>query len=251
MAALPLELLRLPGVRRVEDVPEAQRVLAAGIPELDSILPDGGFPKGAVSEFSVRGGSALATSLALAACRTAAEEAARRGGEVPWCAFVDPSRTLHGPGVESAGVELSRLLIVQPPLTALERTAIRLVESHAFAVVIVDTLGALGASLGVSLATWPRVVRRLALAAEASGTSVLMVTDAEVSRPLPLPVALRLDLERLSVDRLSVRIAKERRGRVSGPHRIVWGKARAKVLARPEGIAGSRWPRSPNIAGGR
>lgn len=232
MAPVALDLQHLPGIRRGEVAPETQRVLAVGIPELDSILPDGGFPKGAVSELSIRGGASLATSLALATCRTAAEEAAHRGGDVPWCAFVDPSRTLHGPGVEGAEVVLSRLLVVQPPLHALERTAIRLVESHAFAIIIVDTLGVLGASLGISLVTWPRVVRRLALSAEASGTSVLMVTDGEVSRPLPLPVALRLELERLSVDRLSVRIAKERRGRVSGPHRVLWGKARAKVLAR-------------------
>lgn len=223
---------KVPGVSRGtrEIQPEAPRVLVLGNADLDSVLPDGGLPKGSVTELSVEGGAALTTSLSLLACRAAAEEAIRQGGEAPWCAFIDPSRTLHGPGVRSHGVDPSRLLVVRPPIEALERTAIRLVESHAFAVVVVDSVGTPGALISVSLASWPRVVRRLALAAEESGACVIVITDGELPRASPLPVALRLELRRTSEDRLTVRVAKDRRGRVSESHTLRLGKSRAKGL---------------------
>jgi hypothetical protein len=210
--------------------PSDQVVLPLGFSELDDALPDGGLPRGAVIEVVVQGGAALATSTALMACKSAQREAVARGGEAPFCAFIDPTATLHGPGVAAAGVDLERLLVVRPSLEALSRTAIRVVESQAFSVVVVDAAGIPGASLDVALGGWPRVVRRLALAAEESATTVLLVTDAEARRPLPLPVAMRVELARAEVDRLTVRIAKERRGRISGPRSIVWTRPRAKPL---------------------
>ena len=172
----------------------------------------------------------MATSLALGVCRSAQDEVSFQGGAVPWCAFVDPSGTLYGPGVASLGVELSRFLVVRPPLEALSRTSIRLVESQVFSVVVIDTMGVPGAPLDVGLGAWPRIVRRLALGVEGSSSCVILVTDAEARRPLPLPTAMRLEIARTSEDRLSVSIGKERRGRVSGPHRVVWAKPRAKPL---------------------
>jgi hypothetical protein len=209
---------------------EGAKSLPLGIAELDALLPGGGLPRGGVVELSVSGGVALATSVALAACRATAEEATLAGAEAPWCAFIDPSMTLHGPGVASAAVALDRLLVVRPSADALGRTAIRLVESHAFSVVVVDTVGVPGAALNVALTAWPRIVRRLAMASEESSSTVLLITDAEARRPLPLPVALRLELQRPDATRLSVRVAKERRGRISQPRTIVWAKPRAKVL---------------------
>ncbi len=125
---------------------------------------------------------------------------------------------------------LERLLVVRPPTDALGRTAVRLVESRVFSVVVIDTVGVPGAALDVGLAAWPRVVGRLGMAASDSGSTVLLITDGEARRPLPLPVALRLELQRPQPDRLSVRIAKERRGRISPSRTIVWAKPRAKVL---------------------
>ena len=238
--ALPAHLLeRLPAhVRRGEPASSGvsegatarPAVLPLGSAELNAILPDGGLPRGSVVELSVTGGLAVATSLALAACRSAQDEAVAHGGAVPWCAFVDPSSTLYGPGVVAAGVALERLLIVRPSVEALERTAIRLAESQVFSVIVVDTMGMPGAPLDVGLGAWPRVVRRLTLGVEGSGSCVILVTDAEARRPLPLPVALRLELARTAEEKLSVRIGKERRGRVSGPHRVAWTKPRAKPL---------------------
>jgi hypothetical protein len=39
---------------------------------------------------------------------------------------------------------------------------------------------------------------------------------------LPLPVAQRLEVARPSADKLTVRIAKDQRGRVSSPRTIAW-----------------------------
>jgi recombination protein RecA len=192
--------------------------------ELDQVLPDGGLLRGGVVELSVKGGSGLATAVALSACRAAQEEARRFGGAVPWCSFVDPSATLYAPGVAQEGVALDRLLVVRPPLEALSRVALRLVESQAFAVTVIDTVGTPGAELDVALGTWPRIVRRLSMALEGSAGVVLLITDAASARPLPLPVAMRIELGRPAPDQLSLRIAKDKYGRVSGPRSIAWAR---------------------------
>jgi recombination protein RecA len=246
--ALPAHLLeQFPAqIRRGEHAPDGDsKALPTGIADLDALLPGGGLPRCSITELSVSGGAALATSVALAVCRTAGEESLRAGGELPWCAFVDPSQTLHGPGVAGASVELQRLLVVRPSVEALGRTAIRLVESQAFSVIVIDTVGTPGAPLAVGLASWPRVVRRLAMAAEGGASAVLLITDAEARRPLPLPVALRLELQRPASDRLSVRIGKERRGRISAPRTIVWAKPRAKVLPSRQLVAVPSIPVTP------
>jgi recombination protein RecA len=227
--ALPASLL----AQFPEPAPRAEvPTLALGIAGLDEILPDGGLPGGAVVEVAISGGLALGTSLALAACRSAQ---GALGGEAPgggWCAFVDPSATLHGPGVAGAGVRLDRLLVVQPPVDALERTALRLAESRIFSLLVIDTLGVPGASIRVALGAWPRIVRRLSLAVSKSGARVLLLTDGEAMRPLPLPVALRVEVRRSGAERLSVHVAKERRGRISSPRTVAWVRSGQKASRR-------------------
>jgi recombination protein RecA len=209
--------------------------------QLDEHLPDQGLLKGAVVELAVTGGASLATSIALAACRAAQHEALSQGGEPPWCAFIDPSATLYAPGVAQAGVALERLLVVRPELEVLARVALRVVESRAFALVVIDTVGMPGAASQVAaprasgqsapvapaalaLGPWARIVRRLSLAVEATEACVLLITDSAAARPVPLPVAMRIELSRPSEGRLSLRIAKDRRGRISGPKSIVWAR---------------------------
>jgi hypothetical protein len=73
-------------------------------------------------------------------------------------------------------------------------------------------------------------VRRLALGAERSGSTVLLLSDAHAQRREPWPVALRLELERDTVAEegraglrgaVLVRVGKERHGRVGhGPTRV-------------------------------
>ena len=196
---------------------------ALHLPKLDEVLPGGGLPRGAVVELSAPRGLARATTLALAACASAQASARARGqsdSAGAWCAFLDPTMTLFAPGVVTAGVDLTRLLVVRPPLAALARVAVRVVASRAFSVVVIDTAGVPGGAAGVRLDRWSTVTRRLALAIEGGDTTVLLLTDRQQHRSMPLPVAMRIELERPAEERMSIRIAKDRHGRVSAPAMI-------------------------------
>src|SRR3954454_17142053 len=82
--------------------PEENAAFSLGVEALNRVLPDHGLPRGAVIELSVHGGSALGTSLGLAACKAAHQAAIAQGGSVPWCAFLDTTGTLYAPGVAAA-----------------------------------------------------------------------------------------------------------------------------------------------------
>ena len=201
---------------------ESSRPLHLAWPGMDDVLPDGGFPRGVVELTAPRalGGS---TSLALAAVR-----AGQARGKEAWCAWVDPEASLYAPGVVRAGVDVTRLLVICPDRAAMAvgRTAVKVVASGAFEVIVidVDSIGEVGrververASAGAprKKALPPEVlVRKLALAAEPSGATVLLLTDSSRTRAVPWPVALRLELTRPSRSEMSVRVAKDKRGRV-------------------------------------
>lgn len=204
-------------------LPEA-KVLPLGLATLDEVLPDGGLPRGVVIEVSAPRGLARATTIGLAACASAQAEARLRGADDTvgaWCAWIDPTMTLFAPGVAQAGVDLTRLLVVRPPLEALARVTVRIAASRAFTVIVVDAAGVPGApGLGAGITRWTTIVRRLALAIEGSDTALLLLTDHHVARPMPLPVAMRLEIDRPGEDRMTLRVAKDRRGRVSSPRSI-------------------------------
>jgi len=226
--ALPAALAHLsPRLITLAEPKEAPGPETAALPfgfeELDEALPDHGLIRGGVVELAVSAGG-LASTLALGAVRAfQRQQVATFGGAVkPWCAFVDPSSTLYAPGVAASGVALDRMLVVRPPLEALGRVAIKLAESNVFELVVIDTLGVLGAPVDFSLARFGRVVRRLSMAVDGTPKSVLLLTDARVPRALPLPVAQRIELTRPAIDRVVVRVAKDRRGRISGPRSVAW-----------------------------
>lgn len=187
-------------------------VLVLSWSELCDTLPDHGLPCGVVELTAPRalGGS---TSVALAAVG-----AGQARGDDAWAAWLDPEGTLHGPGVVAAGVDLTRMLVVRPPRTLLARVALKVTASGAFEVVVIDfaavPFGATCESmpkLGIKPEVW---VRKLALAAETTGTTVLLLTDVFRPRAVPWPVALRVELSRPRPNDLAVRITKDRRGRV-------------------------------------
>jgi hypothetical protein len=125
-------------------------------------------------------------------------------------------------------VDLARLLVVRVPRAELPRVAVKVVASGAFEVVVVDVdaVGGAGAPAGIPSRQgkrgWPPevLVRKLALAAEPCGATVLLSTDATRPHAVPWPVALRLELARPDARTLSVRIAKDKRGRI-GPARVI------------------------------
>ena len=196
---------------------------SVSLPEaVSALLPEGGLLRGGVVEIAAARGLAKSTSLALAACASAQAEARLRGGAVStqgaWCGWVDATGSLHAPFAASAGVDLNRLLVVSPPTNKLAKVAVRMAESRAFSVLVVDTTGALGDHDRVrpdEVGRWSTTVRRLSLAIENSDRTILLLTDLGARRPMVLPVAMRIELERPAADRLLVRVGKDRFGRVT------------------------------------
>ncbi len=204
--------------------------LAFGVPALDALLPDGGFLRGGVVELAV-GEGVPATSLLLSSCSALQRAHVAAGREVPWCAFLDPSATLYAPGVVAAGVQADRLLVVRPPLPAVARTALRLAKSPAFELIVVDAVGVPGSGMLVPIESWPRFVRRLALEIQNTHRAVVLLTDLAAPRALPLPVAQRIELTRPALDRLTLRVAKDRRGHVTPPRPVAWARSRTPELS--------------------
>jgi recombination protein RecA len=251
LASLHLDtaaLARLGVLQGTEALLPARSVLALGWPELERALPDHGLPRGVIeiaaqprltprgshssppaAPESMRGG---ATSIALAAL-----SAVHAADEKAWCAWITPAHvngqqtpSLYAPALARANVDLDRLLVVRPSPAALARTVVKVAASGAFGLVVVDVPRHQDLGGGVSRRTSSRageglgaedggavVVRKLALAAEESGTTSLLLTSALASRSVPWPVALRIEVERRP-DALAIRVTKDRRGRVSSQH---------------------------------
>lgn len=176
-----------------------------------SLAPELGLLRGQVTELCVARSGGLATNLALQACA----QAQRQGQGLDtsgahWCAFVDPSASLYAPGVVARGIRLDRLLVVRPPTEALGRVALRLARSKVFVLLVVDTMGMPGQTLGVDLGAWVRIVRQMTLALEGSQSAVLLVTSELARRPVALPVARRIEVSHPKPDVLRFRIARDR-----------------------------------------
>lgn len=226
-ALSPAETTALDALRKKAATHDASpvSVVPTGLAELDEVLPLGGFARGAVTELASSQGLALSTTVALRIVAEAQREARLRGGESALAALVDPSRTVHGPAVRALGVDTDRLLVVRPTPEQTAKSAVRIVQSRAFSVVVVDTAGVPGARTGLSLSQWVMATRRIALAAEGTDTAVVLLTALEAARPLPLPVSMRVELREPALGRLAVRIAKERLGKVGGWRSVPLSKA--------------------------
>ncbi|MCU0657578.1 MAG: hypothetical protein MUF64_20645 [Polyangiaceae bacterium] len=199
----------LPGAKYLQATAPPPRLpppLPTGLPELDALLPGGGLAWGSVVELMAPRGLGLSTSLALALC--AAVQRQGRG----WCAFVDPTRSLHPAGVEACGVDLGRLLVVRPPVDGLGRAALRVAQSRQFSAVVVDTGGVPGAVFTDSLGPWVAQARRLATASEGGAAISVLLTHREMSRTMPLPVAERIELTQERPGRLLLRVHRHRYG---------------------------------------
>jgi hypothetical protein len=222
----------------VGSIAQAKRsALEVGAP-LSTVLPEGGFPRGSVVELMSPANLGHGVSVALAACAASQETSVRGGGEMAWCAFLDPDQTLFGPAVQASGVCLERLLVVRPPRHLLAKVAVRVALSRIFSVIVVDVAAVPGATSSKQhrfeeMDAWSKVTRRLALAVEKAPTILFLLTRAEAHRSSALPVAMRVELENGEDQSLLVRVAKDRLGRVTHPHKIAWkrppGAPRANV----------------------
>lgn len=184
-----LETLRRDLVRRygagVLAPPEGQPPLPTGYLALDAAL-GGGWPRGRIAELA--GDDAGKLTLALGAMAAATRE----GG---LAALIDPARTCYPPAAQAAGVDLARLLVVQPEGLdrALDAVA-GLLQTEGFALVVYDLPRGAREPTGSQLA-------RLAGAAAHTGTLLLVLSApparrAATPRPLSYFASLRLLVER-------------------------------------------------------
>jgi hypothetical protein len=214
-------LRKIPGVGRLEEGERSGLALRFGT--IDEVLPDGGLPRGAVVEVASPYGLARASSIALAACAAAQADARLRGGEGTsgaWCAWIEAhseagKTSLFAPAVERAGVDLEHLLVIRPRPVDLARIAARVAQSRVFATIVVDLVGVPGHHVEARLDRWVAPVRRLAMAVEKTEATVILLTDSLAARAVPLPVAMRLEIDRPTASLLRISVAKERRGRVT------------------------------------
>jgi protein ImuA len=168
-----------------------------GFAELDVLLPGGGWPAGALTEIHVERTGVGELQLVMPA-------AARLTRSGRWLALIAPPYVPYAPALVAHGVNLSRLLLVRTSTTDDSLWACEQALRS-------QTCGAALAWLGL---IHERALRRLQLAAESSGASLLLYRP---SRATPAsPAALRLHVSK-SQSRTLVRILKRRGGGLPAP----------------------------------
>ena len=217
-------LLRHPGIWRIgrqdagrADLPAPGHV-ASGFSGLDAVLPGGGWPAVGVTEIlRPRNGSGELAVLAHALATLT-----RAGRRIAWVA---PPLLPYAPGLAAAGLDLARLVLVQPPRTG---DVLWVVEQ-------VLRSGSCGAVLAWPLAPEERGLRRLQLAAEQGECWGVLFGAPDWLRH-PSPAVLRVGVAPAGAGGLQVRVHKCRGGAPAGPLRLV-PREEAAGVASPDGAA--------------
>jgi protein ImuA len=206
-------------IRRIERrPPRGACFVSSGRPEVDALLPGGGFPRGALTDLA--GGPASGkTGLVLSALASA------MGGE-RLAAFVDGRGELYPPALLAFGIDLDRLLVVRAPSgrAAGEGAAVRdalwaaeaLLASGAFEAVAIDVPIEWSRARVASPCSLEGMLRRLRAAAEKGGAVGLWLGSAEGER---VPSAVRLEL---SAGAAGVRVRRAFARGAEGVPRTAW-----------------------------
>lgn len=145
------------------------RRYATGLADIDALI-GGGFPAGRLCEIAGPLSSGR-TSIALALLAQAT-----RAGE--WTALVDAADAFDPASAQAAGIALARVLWVRPrDAREAARACARLLELRGFALVALDLAHASRAPESLPTAAW----QRLARAAAASGTSLVVLSQQRVT----------------------------------------------------------------------
>ncbi len=194
MERLPGQLPLFAGLWRGRDRPPAAvPALPTGLPELDAVLPHGGWPLGALTEI-------LIDREGIGELRLVMPALARLSTEGRWLAWISPPYIPYAPALVKHGIDISRVMLVRPKADS----------DHGWAVEQALRAGTCGAVLA-----WPRSgdnrrLRRLQLAAEAGRCWGLLFRPLSCARQAS-PAALRLRLE-MNSDALCVTLLKCRGG---------------------------------------
>ena len=173
--------------------------VSSGFDELDALLPGGGWPRGALSEI-------LMPRQGIGALRLLMPALARLSHDDRWICWVAPPHIPYAPALVSAGIDLSRVLLVHP----------RAQQDGLWAVEQSLRSGNCGAVLAWPTLNDVTVLRRLQLAAEA-GDALGFLFRPQRCAAYPSPAALRISLDPHIDGSLSVSILKRRGGWAAGP----------------------------------
>jgi len=191
-------VLQNPAVWRGSD---CARVTLPSVPtgyaELDAWLPGGGWPAGALTEIHVERTGVGELQLVMPA-------AARLTRSGRWLALIAPPYVPYAPAFMAHGVKLSRLMLVRTTSA----------EDSLWACEQALRSQTCGAALAWLDRVHERALRRLQLAAETGGASLLLFRPARAAPASP--AALRLHISK-SQSRTLVRILKRRGGGLPGP----------------------------------
>ncbi|WP_455233948.1 translesion DNA synthesis-associated protein ImuA [Thiogranum longum] len=180
----------------------AVNAVSSGFPELDELLPGGGWPQGALTEI-------LMPRQGIGALRLLMPALAKLSHDKRWICWVAPPHIPYAPALLAAGVDLSHVLLVHPKVR----------QDGLWAVEQSLRSGNCGAVLAWPTLDDATIMRRLQLAAEAGNTlGFLFRSQRLVKRPSSAALRMQLDPE---IDGcLSVSILKRRGGWAAGPLRL-------------------------------
>jgi hypothetical protein len=168
-----------------------------GYPELDALLPGGGWPAGVLTEICTERSGIGELQLIMPA-------AARLSHSGNWIVMIAPPYIPYAPALAAHGIQLSHLIVVRPEAE----------EERSWACEQALRSACCGAVLMWADHLRERTVRRLQLAAENGGALVMLFRSG---RAVPLvTAALRLHVGK-AVNRTVVRILKRRGGGIPAP----------------------------------
>lgn len=229
---------------------EQRAVLSSGWPQLDALLPGGGWPLGSLIEVGIaqpgsgecalffplwrsRSPSALPTTVA----RSPRKKAARSSTPISAITLIDPPFLPYAPGWCHAGVDLARLWWIT---ARSERQRLWAAEQS------------LRSGVCAAVLMWPQKIdsnalRRLQLAAESAKTLALCFRpEHELAQASHAPIRLHLQAR---ASAWSIELIKCR-GRTGGARcTIVTGETTALPMAQHAVPIASRFPLNPSGGG--
>jgi len=182
--------------RSSDSIVSSTTYIPTAFPELNQLLPGGGWPLGSIIEVLSGQNGCGAFSFALAAARPAMENKAA------W-AVVDTESSFYPPAVAALGLDLEKLIVIRTPVQHAPWAFNQLLRCS---------------EIGAAFLNAPKIenmaCRRLQLAAERGGSLGFLLRPLSAIKK-PCWASVRLMVERLHQDRLQVTLLRVRGGNLT------------------------------------
>ncbi len=206
------DLMHSAGVWRASAASPFAPGVPTGFPQLDALLPGGGWPPGTLTEILIPHEGIGELQLVLPAL-------ARLSRGNRWLAFIAPPHVPYAPALAAAQLDLSRVLLVYP----------RAMTDGLWAVEQSLRAGTCGAVLAWPAAVDARALRRLQLAAEEGGSWGVLFRPERLAEAGSV-AALRLRLAS-TPGGIDVHVLKRRGGWPAGPVSLELGLSHAVAMS--------------------